>query len=164
MQTGVVVGLGSNVGDREKFLFLAKDSLAKKTRILQASSLYESEAWGGIATGGDFLNQVLHLQTSLSALELLIFCQSIEQACGRTRAETWGDRTLDIDLLYYGEQIMEDSSLIVPHPYLSQRKFVLLPLVEILPDFQHPLTGKMSKEMLLECEDPCWVRPFSVNL
>lgn len=164
MQTEVVVGLGSNVGDREMFLSIAKDSLAKKARILQTSLLYESEAWGGIAKGGDFLNQLLHLQTSLSALELLIFCQSIEQASGRKRDQPWGDRTLDIDLIYYGEKIMEDSSLIIPHPYLSQRKFVLLPLAEILPDFQHPLTGKTSKEMLLECVDTCWVRPFSVNL
>ena len=101
MQTEVVLGIGGNKGDRANYLFEAREALSQQFVLISCSQVYESEAWGGVATNGNFLNQVLLLQTSLAPLALLQVTQKIELALGRTREQHWGDRTIDIDILYF---------------------------------------------------------------
>ena len=153
MKTEVVLGIGGNKGERERYLARAREALAREVVLVSSSQVYESEAWGGVATNGNFLNQVLLIQTSLEPFALLHLIQTIELELGRTREQHWGDRTIDIDILYFGELVSFDSKLTVPHPYLSERKFVLQPLVEILPFKKHPLSGKTSSQLLEECRD-----------
>lgn len=159
MQTEVVLSIGGNEGDRERFLASAREALSKQVILLKQSPIVESEAWGEVAKGGNFLNQCLLISTTLAPLDLLRVTQQIEQDLGRTREQHWGNRTIDIDLLYYGNQVWDAPNLLLPHPYIAQRKFVLVPLAAMLPDWQHPITGKTSLEMLAECEDSCraWI-------
>ena len=153
METKVVLGIGGNKGDRASYLAKAREALAKEVALISISQVYESEPWGGVATNGNFLNQVLLIQTNLSPLALLQLTQKIEHALGRTREQHWGDRTIDIDILYFGDQVSSDPQLTLPHPYLSERRFVLQPLVEILPLMNHPILGKSAVQLLEECRD-----------
>lgn len=153
MQTEVVLSIGGNEGDRERFLARAREALSKKVDLLKQSPIVESEAWGEVAKGGNFLNQCLLISTRLLPLDLLKVTQQIEQDLGRTREQHWGNRTIDIDLLYYGNQVCDEPLLQLPHPYIAQRNFVLLPLAAMVPDWLHPITGKTSLELLEECED-----------
>lgn len=153
METKVVLGIGGNKGDRASYLSQAIEALSKQVTFISCSQVYESEAWGGVAQNGNFLNQVLLIQTSLEPLALLQVTQSIELELGRTREQHWGDRTIDIDILYFGELVSADSRLMLPHPYLSERRFVLQPLAEILPLKKHPVSGKTSVELLAACSD-----------
>lgn len=153
METKVVLGLGGNKGDRASYLSKAREALSEQFTLISCSQVYESEAWGGVATNGNFLNQVLLIQTSLQPLALLQITQRIELELGRTREQHWGDRTIDIDILYFGDQISKDPKLMLPHPYISERRFVLAPLAEILPLAKHPLLDKTSVQLLAECID-----------
>jgi 2-amino-4-hydroxy-6-hydroxymethyldihydropteridine diphosphokinase len=153
MQTEVVLGIGGNTGDRASYLAQAKEALAKQVTFISSSQVYETQAWGGVATQGNFLNQVLLIQTSLEPLALLQVTQTIENKLGRTREQHWGDRTLDIDILYFGDLVSTHPQLTLPHPYISERRFVLQPLAEILPFKKHPLLGKTSVQLLTECTD-----------
>jgi 2-amino-4-hydroxy-6-hydroxymethyldihydropteridine diphosphokinase len=153
METKVVLGIGGNKGDRASYLAKAREALAKEVALISISQVYESEPWGGVATNGNFLNQVLLIQTNLSPLALLQLTQKIEHALGRTREQHWGDRTIDIDILYFGDQVSSDPQLTLPHPYLSERRFVLQPLAEILPLMNHPVVGKSAVQLLEECRD-----------
>jgi 2-amino-4-hydroxy-6-hydroxymethyldihydropteridine diphosphokinase len=153
METKVVLGIGGNKGDRASYLAKAREALAKEVALISISQVYESEPWGGVATNGNFLNQVLLIQTNLSPLALLQLTQKIEHALGRTREQHWGDRTIDIDILYFGDQVSSDPQLTLPHPYLSERRFVLQPLAEILPLMNHPVLGKCAVQLLEECRD-----------
>ena len=153
METKVVLGIGGNKGDRASYLSKAREALSEQFTLVACSQVYESEAWGGVATNGNFLNQVLLIQTSLEPLDLLQVTQSIELELGRTREQHWGDRTIDIDILYFGELVSQDPQLLLPHPYISERKFVLEPMAEILPSKKHPISGKTSVELLAACTD-----------
>jgi len=153
METKVVLGIGGNKGDRASYLAKAREALAKEVALISISQVYESEPWGGVATNGNFLTQVLLIQTNLSPLALLQLTQKIEHALGRTREQHWGDRTIDIDILYFGDQVSSDPQLTLPHPYLSERRFVLQPLAEILPLMNHPILGKSAVQLLEECRD-----------
>jgi 2-amino-4-hydroxy-6-hydroxymethyldihydropteridine diphosphokinase len=153
METKVVLGIGGNKGDRANYLAKAREALSKEVSLISSSQVYESEPWGGVATNGNFLNQVLLIQTSLDPLALLQLTQKIEHALGRTREQHWGDRTIDIDILYFGDQVSSDPQLTLPHPYLSERRFVLQPLAEILPLMNHPVLGKSAVQLLEECRD-----------
>jgi 2-amino-4-hydroxy-6-hydroxymethyldihydropteridine diphosphokinase len=106
-----------------------------------------------VATNGNFLNQVVCIQTDLDPTSLLELIQGIELDLGRTREQHWGDRTIDIDILYFGAEVWNTPTLSIPHPYLAQRRFVLQPLAEILPGKVHPVLGKTSLELLAECTD-----------
>ena len=153
MQTDVVLGIGGNKGDRADFLQKAMDALSQQVTLVGYSQIYETEVWGGVATSGNFLNQVVLIQTQMDPLVLLEAIQGIEEQLGRTREQHWGDRTIDIDILYFGDQVWDSPSLTIPHPYLAQRGFVLQPLAEILPTKKHPLLGKTTLELLAECTD-----------
>ena len=152
MFNNVVIILGGNRGDREKLLNQAVSEVTVGGIISMKSSIYETEAWGGVANG-PFLNQVIQLETNLNPEQFLALIQKIEFNLGRKREEHWGDRTMDIDILYFGQSMISSSSLQIPHPFIAQRRFVLAPLVEILPEFIHPILGKNHLELLKECQD-----------
>lgn len=143
------LGLGSNQGDRLNYLEKAVKMLREQPdiTITNESDVYESEPWGEIKQD-NFLNQVIEIETNSLPEELLSQCQAIEAALGRERSIHWGPRTIDIDiLLYENHQIISDK-LIIPHPYLEQRNFVLIPLKEIAPDLILP-----SGKLIADCSD-----------
>lgn len=145
--------LGSNLGNREESLRNARVRLeARAGELLRCSSVYETASWGK-HDQPDFLNQVLEIKTSLSPSDLLATVLSIEKELGRYRAEKWGSRTIDIDILFYDDRIIDEPGLIIPHPFLHDRHFCLLPLSEIAPDLVHPRKGKTIKELLVDLSD-----------
>ena len=152
METAVLI-LGSNLGDRKTFLDRAIIAIGKEVgRILVKSSVYTSSAWG--FEGKEFYNQVLVLETSWEAMEILKWIKDFERDSGReVRKGGYKDRTIDVDICYYGDQIIEAAGLTIPHPALHARNFVLKPLVEILPDFNHPVLNKNHQELLEICVD-----------
>ncbi|MCH7400695.1 2-amino-4-hydroxy-6-hydroxymethyldihydropteridine diphosphokinase [Belliella kenyensis] len=154
----VVLLIGGNLGDRFRLIADAKRKILKEIgEVKKQSSLYETAAWGEKSTM-DFINQALLIYTTLSAQEVLHVALSIEKSLGRERVEKWGDRTMDIDVIFYGDSIIDEPDLIIPHPFMKERKFVLVPIVEILPDWIHPVLKMSMKEMLSACEDQCDVR------
>lgn len=128
------LGLGSNLGDRAAYLRQAIDALGRLpgTRVVRLSSLYETRPWG-LAEQPDYYNLVVEIETSLAAEELLRHALAIEAALGRVRTVRFGPRTIDIDVLLYGDQTHDTPELTVPHPRMLQRAFVLVPLAEIAP-------------------------------
>ena len=144
----VFIGLGSNLGDRDAYLEMARRALTGSEGILlvRASSLYETEPVGYTEQGW-FLNQVVEIAAVLDPWELLGLLQGIEQDLGRQRLIRWGPRVVDLDLLLYGDTVLNSPKLIVPHPRLYERSFVLAPLAEIAPDHLHP-GGKTTLEHL----------------
>lgn len=150
------VGLGGNVGDAAATLrstFPALDALPD-TRLLRASSLYITPAWG-VTAQPDFINAVALLETALPPQDLLAHLLAIERAAGRERradgSDRWGPRTLDLDLLLYGDLVIDQPGLHVPHPHLHERVFALLPLVEVAPDAVIPGFG-LAREVLAPLE------------
>ncbi|MDP1647385.1 MAG: 2-amino-4-hydroxy-6-hydroxymethyldihydropteridine diphosphokinase [Rubrivivax sp.] len=140
----VFVGLGANLGDPRATLAQALQALAglPRTRLVAASPLYRS---GPIdAQGPDFINAVAELDTTLAPRELLQALQAIEQEHGRQRPHRNAPRTLDLDLLLYGQRLIDEPGLTVPHPRLHQRAFVLLPLADLAPDLVHPRLGRLQ--------------------
>lgn len=135
----VFLSLGSNMGERLDNLQRAFYELAAHPQItlVDQSSIYETEPVGNLEQG-DFLNMVVAIATTLGPHELLNYIQEVELRLGRERSETWGPRTIDIDILIYGEEIIEDERLIIPHKLMQERVFVLLPLYEI---YQGPIPG-----------------------
>ncbi|MDR3696217.1 2-amino-4-hydroxy-6-hydroxymethyldihydropteridine diphosphokinase [Mucilaginibacter sp.] len=134
--------LGSNLGDRELFLKQAIDQTETEIGIvLQKSSVYETQSWGK-TDAPDYLNQVIFLKTALSPLKVLEKALYIENKLGRHRDEKWGSRIIDIDVLFYDQQIINEPGLIIPHPELQKRRFTLEPLAEIAPDWVHPVLKK----------------------
>ncbi|MBA4301252.1 2-amino-4-hydroxy-6-hydroxymethyldihydropteridinediphosphokinase [Algoriphagus alkaliphilus] len=152
MQTEVVLSLGGNKGDREKLLFRAIEGLNDHFQLLKVSKIFETSAWGGVAKG-DFLNQLVIISTEFEPEDVLEIIREIETNLGRTREEPWGDRTMDIDILYYGEKVINTGKLVIPHPFIEDRRFVLVPLAEVLPKKEHPISGKNTLRMLEECND-----------
>jgi len=156
----VVLIVGGNKGARNELLKAAVEAVSGLGELTLQSTVYETEAWGGVAKG-PFLNQVVEINTTYSASELLAFTQQIEIGLGRKREEHWGDRTMDIDIIYFGNRVIDTVELRIPHPFLAERRFVLAPLTEILPDFIHPVLGKSSQQMLEECQDKSEVWPLN---
>ncbi|NOT34499.1 MAG: 2-amino-4-hydroxy-6-hydroxymethyldihydropteridine diphosphokinase [Candidatus Eisenbacteria bacterium] len=143
------VGLGANLGDREAQLRAAIEALAAlpDTRVIRVSSLYDTEPVGEVEQP-NFLNGVAHLDTGLTARQLLWNLMLIEKRLGRVRSVRWGPRTIDLDLLLYGDLVLEESDLQLPHPEMLRRAFVLAPLVELDPTLTHPVTGETVTEHL----------------
>ena len=153
------VGLGSNLGDRAAYLLLGLSALSRlpKTHLLRLSPVYETDPVG--PPQPPYLNMVAELETELSPKGLLAEMLRVEKALGRERRERWGPRTLDLDLLLYGDLVLEEAGLSVPHPRLHERAFVLVPLLDLLPEGRHPLLGQSFAELLASL-DASSVRPL----
>src|SRR3954466_12662766 len=152
---------GGNIGDPLSNLQLACEQIAKETgSLLQKSSIYETAAWG-LTNQNSFLNQVLFVATPLPAQELLQTLLGIEKKLGRQRVEKMGPRTIDIDILFYNNDIISSTQLTVPHPQIANRRFVLTPLNEIAPGFVHPVLQKTIAELLEICPDNLEVKKFN---
>ena len=155
------IALGSNLGDRRALLdeAIARMRLQPGIEVISVSSHHETEPVGGPAGQGKYLNAVAHLRTTLTALQLLHVLQAVETQLGRVRTERFGPRTIDLDLLLYGSEMLRiqepGCDLIVPHPRLHERLFVLEPLVEIAPLAVHPLLQSTAKDLLERLKRPC---------
>lgn len=152
---------GGNVGNRLEYLAKAQEGLARRCgQTGTVSSIYETAAWGKTDQPA-FLNQVIQLHTLFAPPVLLEKILSIEHDIGRIRQEKYGPRTIDIDILLYGEQVIETPGLIIPHPRLAERRFVLVPLAEIAPQLVHPVYHETIESLLRKCTDPLTVKKFS---
>ncbi|AHM59591.1 2-amino-4-hydroxy-6-hydroxymethyldihydropteridine pyrophosphokinase [Flammeovirgaceae bacterium 311] len=157
---GIYLLLGSNLGNRMVWLEQALLAIEKKVGRLKAqSSLYETAAWGKEDQPA-FLNQVVEISTKLSPQELITALLQIEQSLDRVREEAWAARTIDLDILYYGDQQFSTPALTIPHPRLHLRRFTLVPLCEIAPLLVHPLLKKNNLQLLGECPDQLEVTLF----
>ncbi|MCI0751300.1 MAG: 2-amino-4-hydroxy-6-hydroxymethyldihydropteridine diphosphokinase [Flammeovirgaceae bacterium] len=151
--------IGSNLGNRKKHLLDSLSYLKELGNIESTSSIYQTAAWGKVDQN-DFLNQAVELHTELSAKQLLEEIFSIEKNLGRIRNEKWSPRTIDIDILFYDNQIIEEPDLKIPHPEIQNRKFALMPMAEIAPHLVHPQLKKNILALLKECKDPLNVVKF----
>ena len=150
MGTIVMIGLGSNLGDRKAILELAVASLAETPgiKILAVSSFHETTPVGGPSGQGPFLNAATAVETTLSPSALHERFNDVEIQLGKIHRVRWGARTIDLDLLLFGDQMIHDSSLTVPHPRMAYRRFVLAPLAEIAPDLVLPKLGQSIRQLL----------------
>jgi 2-amino-4-hydroxy-6-hydroxymethyldihydropteridine diphosphokinase len=150
--------IGGNMGDRLQNLRQAKALLeATCGPIVQASSVYETAAWG--KTDQDaFLNQALELHTHLPARDLIITILEVEEKLGRRRMEKFGPRIIDIDILFYNDAVIDEPNLSVPHPQLPYRRFALAPMNEIAPQLVHPVLHITIAQLLQECRDELEVK------
>jgi 2-amino-4-hydroxy-6-hydroxymethyldihydropteridine diphosphokinase len=158
----ITLSLGTNIGKREKNLEEAKRLLKEQgIIILQQSNVYETEAFG-YADQDFFLNQVLIVKTNETPEQVLKTCLVIENRMGRKRAGKFGPRKIDIDLLFYNNVILNTKPLTLPHPGIPKRRFVLVPLVELVPKEQHPVLKKTMQQLLDECQDNLIVEAYSL--
>jgi len=145
--------LGTNIGDRNKNLATALLAIDPGLgKVLKKSSVYLTAAWGK-SDQEPFYNQVVELKTTLLPHDLLKALLQIEQNMGRSRKDTWGERIIDLDILLYGNEKIETRDLVIPHPHMASRRFTLVPLNEIAPEFIHPVYQKSTAELLEGCPD-----------
>jgi 2-amino-4-hydroxy-6-hydroxymethyldihydropteridine diphosphokinase len=159
MKHTVVFLLGGNIGDVRASIIEAQSQLSMFIgECVAASSFYSSEAWG-FESAQKFVNQVLIYKTDVSPHECLQHALNIEQQCGRIRNKigTYESRIIDIDILFYDSEIIETDSLTIPHPHMHNRRFTLVPLCELVPDFTHPVLKKTQQELLKQCNDVGYV-------
>ncbi|HEV8337511.1 MAG TPA: 2-amino-4-hydroxy-6-hydroxymethyldihydropteridine diphosphokinase [Candidatus Polarisedimenticolia bacterium] len=160
----IFLGLGSNLGDRLDHLRQAIESLQDKgVRIVRLSAVYDTDPVGYRAQG-NFLNLVAEVDWQASPRELLERCQAVERERGRARAVRDGPRTLDLDLLLFGDRILKETDLTLPHPRMHERRFVLQPLAELAPLLRHPVLGMTVGTLLERCADSAGVRQLPVRL
>lgn len=153
MYSGIVL-LGTNLGDKYRNLDRARLELEMDCEVLNESAIYETPAWG-YESAETYYNQALECRFEKSPLDFLRFCLDVEKKMGRTRvSEGYADRTIDIDIIAVENFTSKDDRLIVPHPRLHLRKFALLPLQDLWPEWEHPLLEMNVKSMLKECSDP----------
>ncbi len=149
----LLLQLGSNMGNSKiQFVKAQQHIIELIGNIKNASSLYISAAWGFEAQP-DFLNQVIEVETTMPAQKIISTIQGIEEKMGRERNVLYGPRIIDIDILFFNDEIIKTKTLIVPHPLLEQRRFVLEPLKEIVPNFIHPILRKSIIQLVDECTD-----------
>ena len=143
----VFLALGTNLGEREANLAQARKEISSVSSIQKESSIYETPPWGVIDQPA-FLNQVLAAETSLSPVELLAAVKEIEAKMGRVPSVRYGPRLIDIDILLYGNTVLNTPTLTLPHPRMAERAFVLVPLLEIVPDLVSPVSGERLVDLL----------------
>jgi 2-amino-4-hydroxy-6-hydroxymethyldihydropteridine diphosphokinase len=153
--------IGGNIGDRVSFLHKSIESIEQSCgKILNKSLLYETQAWG--KTDQDpFLNQVLKISTDLSPIELLEKLLAVEKQLGRIRDEKYGARTIDIDILYFGDEIISKPNLTIPHPRIAERRFVLVPMAEIARTLIDPMHQQTIEILLKNCTDKLEVSVYN---
>ena len=161
----IVLGLGSNIGNREKYLKTALKLLSLKKNFLYiaSSGIYETEPWG-FKYQNNFLNCVSVFLYRSGPYELQHEIIGIEQKVGRIKREKWHAREIDIDILFFGDKIIHKKNLLIPHPMISQRYFVLVPLSEILPEFIHPGTKRKISSLLKNSKDTGTVKLYKKNI
>jgi len=151
MEESIFIALGSNLEYRCSNLRVARKSLSPEVRIVNASSIYITTPWG-FEEQPDFLNQVLEIRTSLNPLTLLHHLKTIEMKMGRKESFQYGPRLIDLDILFYGERVVDTLELHIPHPHLQDRAFVLVPLNDIAPDLIHPVLHKSVANLFEEID------------
>ena len=162
MQQGIYLLLGTNLGDRAANLHRATQRIEEAVGpVMEASSCYETAAWG-VSEQPPFYNQVVRIETALEHEALLRTLQQIEQQLGKVKVGHWRERLIDLDVLYYGNRLVRTPRLTLPHPQLHRRRFTLVPLVEIAPQFVHPGLGKTQQELLEDCADSLAVKKINV--
>jgi 2-amino-4-hydroxy-6-hydroxymethyldihydropteridine diphosphokinase len=154
----VFIALGSNLGDRAENLKKAIHAIELNIgAIIRQSSVYKTQPWGN-SNQPDYFNQVILVHSNMSPEECLFILSSVERQMGRIREERWGSRIIDLDLLYVDDIILHTEKLTLPHPGIAQRRFVLVPLVEIAPDIVHPQLQKNQRQLLNDCSDSLEVK------
>lgn len=152
--------LGSNLGNRLENLKQCLKAMSKnRLNIVRKSYIYETEAWG-LKEQNDFLNMAIKIETDLNPFELLILTQKIEKSLGRSKEIKWGPRLIDIDILYFEKTIINLEHLIIPHPHISKRRFVLQPLVDIAENWEDPVSELSIQTMLDQCIDKSKISVF----
>jgi len=159
MQRRVFIAIGSNKDDREANCRKATALIGSSAgvELIAQSPLYETEPWG-VREQAPFVNSVVEVSTDLTPAGLLAVLKTIELEMGRTPSPRWHSREIDLDILFYGDEVVDVAGLKVPHPRLHERVFVLAPLADIAPDFIHPVLKKSVREMFLELKDAGWVK------
>jgi|SRR5690606_40143241 2-amino-4-hydroxy-6-hydroxymethyldihydropteridine diphosphokinase len=156
----VFLSLGSNMGNREENLSKAISMLENKdNKVLAMSKVYVTGAWG-LTDQPDFLNQAVLMETCLNPRQLLDFLLGIEKNMGRERKQKYGPRNIDLDIIFFDNLVVHEQGLHIPHPLMHKRNFVLVPVMEIDPEFVHPELGKTMAELVGESNDPLPVVPY----
>jgi len=153
------LALGSNLGNRAENLQSAISFLRSKTKVLKCSAVYETPPWG-YEQQPKFLNQVIEVETELTPSDLLAYVKEIERKIGRKGTFRYGPRSIDIDILFYDDLVVNTPPLIIPHAQIAERAFVLVPLADIAPDYLHPILG-MTIENLLSSVEQGGIKLFS---
>jgi 2-amino-4-hydroxy-6-hydroxymethyldihydropteridine diphosphokinase len=155
--------IGGNLGNRSANLQKAIQMIEQNCgQVVQSSAIYETEAWG-LTDQPAFYNQALKIETDYPPERLMHLLLQIEQEMGRTRHIKLGPRTIDLDMLFYDQIILNTAFLVLPHPAIVERRFVLLPLSEIAPNFNHPILHNSIQQLLIACTDPLDVQKLSIE-
>lgn len=152
--------LGSNLNMPQQQLNLAQKKIGKKIgKVIRSSSYYQTAAWGNTLQP-DFINQLLIVETKLDSFACMNLILSIEEEMGRVRKHKYEARIIDIDILFYDKEVIHAPNLIIPHPYIQERRFVLTPLNELVPNYKHPVLQKSVHQLLLRCKDKLSVKKY----
>ena len=158
----IYIQLGSNMGNRKSYIEKSMQEIEQEVgNIICSSKIYESSPWGE-TNQNHFLNSVIKVESKLSPYVLLEKLQEIENNSGRIRKEKWGERSIDLDILFYNLEIINTKNLKIPHPYIQERRFVLVPLSEIATDYNHPVLQKNISVLLEECTDTEKVYEYAI--